>query len=130
MKKSIVLWLLTAVSLFMISGCDAPDLYFEKEEYNVSRSGGPLTIKIYTTGICGVDIDFKGAEPWIKVLDYDTQTPSPETSEADVQTRAIPSYEGYIKLDILENNTGKTRKAVLWASTNGICPPVDIIQGC
>jgi hypothetical protein len=105
---------------------------FDLHQLNVGVEGGNLIIKVTSTGVDDVLIDFdnlerdesgnlKPGEEWITlnevIYNYDENA-----------TRDLPLYISGVDITVAPNTTGKIRKARIYATSYSKTDTIEIIQ--
>lgn len=139
--KSIKYFLIMTVASVALVSCeetiisplmDVPEINFDLEKMDVDKEGGDYIIKITSTGVDDVYIDFNNlqygedgdlypTEEWITlnkvIYHYDENA-----------TRDLPLYISGIDITVAPNTTGKTRKARIFANSFTKTDTIEIIQ--
>lgn len=111
---------------------DKPEISFDNEELNVVAEGGDYIIKVTSTGVDDVYINYDNleygedgnlypSEEWITlnkvIYDYNENS-----------TRALAKYTSGIDITVAPNTTGKTRKARIYARSFTKNDYIDVVQ--
>ena len=133
--KAIKYFLIFAVASAALVSCgvdDCPEIRFDLQKLNVSAEGGDYVIKVTSTGVDDVLIDFdnlafdengnlKPGEEWITlnevIYDYDENA-----------TRDLPLFISGVDITVAPNTTGTTRKARIYATSFNKTDTIEIIQ--
>ena len=133
--KAIKYFLILAVASAALVSCgvdDCPEIRFDLQKLNVSAEGGDYVIKVTSTGVDDVLIDFdnlafdengnlKPGEEWITlnevIYNYDENA-----------TRDLPLFISGVDITVAPNTTGTTRKARIYATSFNKTDTIEIIQ--
>ena len=133
--KAIKYFLILAVASAALVSCgvdDCPEIRFDLQQLNVGAEGDNLIIKVTSTGVDDVLIDFdnlafdengnlKPGEEWITlnevIYDYDENA-----------TRDLPLFISGVDITVAPNTTGMTRKARIYATSFNKTDTIEIIQ--
>ena len=133
--KAIKYFLIFAVASVALVSCgvdDCPEIRFDLQQLNVGAEGDNLIIKVTSTGVDDVLIDFdnlafdengnlKPGEEWITlnevIYDYDENA-----------TRDLPLFISGVDITVAPNTTGTTRKARIYATSFNKTDTIEIIQ--
>ena len=133
--KAIKYFLIFAVASVALASCaieDCPEIRFDLQKLNVSAEGGDYVIKVTSTGVDDVLIDFdnlafdengnlKPGEEWITlnevIYNYDENA-----------TRDLPLFISGVDITVAPNTTGMTRKARIYATSFNKTDTIEIIQ--
>lgn len=133
--KAIKYFLILAVASAALVSCgvdDCPEIRFDLQQLNVGAEGDNLIIKVTSTGVDDVLIDFdnlafdengnlKPGEEWITlnevIYDYDENA-----------TRDLPLFISGVDITVAPNTTGTTRKARIYATSFNKTDTIEIIQ--
>ena len=139
--KAIKYFLMLAIASVSFVSCeetiisplmDVPEINFDEEKLEVAVGGGDYIIKVVSTGVDDVYINYDNleyaedgnlypSEEWITlnmvIYDY---------NEDD--TRALAKYTSGIDITVAPNTTGKTRKARIYARSFTKNDYIDIVQ--
>ena len=111
---------------------DKPEISFDEDQVEVAAAGGDYIIKVVSTGVDDVYINYDNLEygedgnlypneEWITlnmvIYDY---------NEND--TRALAKYTSGVDITVAPNTTGKTRKARIYARSFTKNDYIDIVQ--
>lgn len=133
--KVIKYFLIFAVASVALVSCgvdDCPEIRFDLQQLNVGAEGDNLIIKVTSTGVDDVLIDFdnlafdengnlKPGEEWITlnevIYNYDENA-----------TRDLPLFISGVDITVAPNTTGTTRKARIYATSFNKTDTIEIIQ--
>ena len=139
--KAIKYFLMMAMASVALVSCervipnmiwDRPEINFDKEQMSVAAEGGDYIIKVVSTGVDDVYINYDNleygedgnlypSEEWITlnmvIYDYNENA-----------TRALAKYTSGIDITVAPNTTGKTRKARIYARSFTKNDYIDIVQ--
>ena len=133
--KAIKYFLILAVASAALVSCgvdDCPEIRFDLQQLNVGAEGDNLIIKVTSTGVDDVLIDFdnlafdengnlKPGEEWITlnevIYDYDENA-----------TRDLPLFISGVDITVAPNTAGMTRKARIYATSFNKTDTIEIIQ--
>ena len=111
---------------------DKPEISFDEDQVEVAAAGGDYIIKVVSTGVDDVYINYDNleygedgnlypSEEWITlnmvIYDYNENA-----------TRALAKYTSGIDITVAPNTTGKTRKARIYARSFTKNDYIDIVQ--
>ena len=139
--KTIKYFLVMAVASVAFVSCeqtifspieDKPEISFAKDQVEVAAEGGDYIIKVVSTGVDDVYINYDNLEygedgnlypneEWITlnkvIYDY-----------IEDDTRALAMYTSGVDITVAPNTTGKTRKARIYARSFTKNDYIDIVQ--
>ena len=139
--KAIKYFLMMAIASVAFVSCehtifspieDKPEISFDKDQVEVAAEGGDYIIKVVSTGVDDVYINYDNleygedgnlypSEEWITlnmvIYDYNENA-----------TRALAKYTSGIDITVAPNTTGKTRKARIYARSFTKNDYIDIVQ--
>lgn len=139
--KAIKYFLMLAIASVSFVSCeetiisplmDVPEINFDEEKLEVAVGGGDYIIKVVSTGVDDVYINFDNleydedgnlypGEEWITlnkvIYDYNENA-----------TRDLPLYISGIDITVAPNTTGKSRKARIFANSFTKTDYIDLVQ--